>query len=445
MDFIASIPVIGTVLLPLISFLIVLSVVVFVHEYGHYIVGRWCGIGAEVFSVGFGRRIWAWTDKRGTRWQVASLPLGGYVKFVGDTDPASAGADQGLSAAQKARAFHHAPLWARALTVAAGPFANFLLSIAIFAGLAMWTGKASVEPVIAEVHDETGDLGFVAGDRVLEIDGDRVESFADIVTMLNRSNGEALPALVERDGTTSEISVSFQAGAMIGIVHPGMPASQAGLKPGDVVTAINGEPVTSFYDLQVIGPSLEPEAEVTLDILREGEAMRFAFVPITQERIHPETGERAPIPTLGIGRAERVPVVPEAEWLGPLEALEVGVVRTYGVIDTSLTFLHDMVFTNADTSGLGGPIGIAQMSGEQAAAGIDRLIQLIALISTSIGMLNLFPIPILDGGHLMFYAVEAVRGRPLSESWMQAGNWIGLSLVLFLMVFATYNDLGRLF
>jgi len=446
MDVFATLVQLGDVAFQIVAFLIVLSVVVFVHEMGHYLVGRWCGIGAEVFSVGFGTPLFAWTDKRGTRWQVAALPLGGYVKFLGDDDPASAGPghDQGLTAEERAHAFHHASLGARALTVLAGPVANFLLSIVIFAGLVLAQGQPSEEPVIAAVQEEGADTGFMASDRVLSVGGEPVEDFADITRLLNRSNGASIPATVERDGVRQDIEVSYLAGARIGVVYPGMPAAQAGMKPGDKVVGLAGKPVTSFFDLQMIGMEIQAGETIEVEVMREGERVAFDLDPILRERVNPETGEREQLPTLGISQADGVPFRPSFDWVDPATALWRGVQQTYNIIAATLTFIGDMIFTNADTSGLGGPIGIAQMSGEQAKEGPDALIGLIALISTSIGLINLFPIPILDGGHLMFYAVEAVRGRPITEAWMRIGNMIGLSLVLFLMVFATYNDLARL-
>jgi regulator of sigma E protease len=446
METLSQIPVIGGVLVPLLAFLIVLSIVVFVHELGHYLVGRWCGIGAEVFSIGFGTPLVSRVDRRGTRWQVAALPLGGYVKFIGDTDPASAGPghDEGLTPTEREMAFHHAPLGARALTVVAGPVANFLLSIVLFAGIGLWVGQGSEEPVIGDVTEEAREIGFRAGDRVLSIDGEEVESFADILTLMNRSEGEPIPARVVRGGDTTTIEVAYRSGVEVGVVQPGMPASRAGIAPGDRVVSIGGEPVNSFYDLQVVGAELPPGERVEVTVMRDGEELSFELLPDLRERTHPVTGERAELPTLGIGPADFIGLVPERLWMGPGEAVLLGFERTTAIIVGTITFLGDLIFANADESGLGGPIGIAQISGEKAEQGIGELIALIAVISTSIGLINLFPIPILDGGHLMFYAIEAVRGRPLGEAWMQIGNVIGLSLVLFLMVFATYNDLSRL-
>ena len=446
MDLLAQIPLIGDTLAIVVPFLIVLSVVVFVHEYGHYIVGRWCGIGAEVFSIGFGRRLFGWTDGRGTRWQVAALPLGGYVKFTGDMDPASAGrADEtGMTEAERAASFHNAALWKRTLTVAAGPFANFLLSILLFAGLALAIGKPTDVPVIDEVTAEAPqDIGFRAGDRVISVAGERVESFGGILDALRRADMDRVPAVVERNGQRIEVDVAHVNPARIGAVSPGMGAARAGLIPGDVITAIDGEPVRSFYDVQLIATRLEHGEPVEVEIERNGEPMSFTFTPEVMERPHPVTGEEVPQPTLGVRASGGLGIAPPMEAVDPVEAVTGGVVQTWGIISGTVTFVGDMIFANADTSQLGGPIRIAEISGDKAEEGADSLIWLIAMLSTSIGLLNLFPIPVLDGGHLMFYAVEAVRGRPLGEQWLQFGNAIGLALVLSLMVFATYNDLAR--
>ena len=446
MELISQIPLVGGALGVLIPFLIVLTVVVFVHEFGHYIVGRWCGIGAEVFSIGFGKPLFGWTDRRGTRWQVAALPLGGYVKFTGDMDPASAGkADESeLSDAQRRAAFHNAPLWARASTVLAGPMANFLLSILIFAMLAIAIGRPAEDPVIAEVTEQapTG-LGFEAGDRVISIGGESVSNFAEIVDLMHKSDGETLPATVERDGEIRDITVTYRSAPTVDSITPGMAAAQAGIVPGDRILSIEGEPVDSFYEVQLIAAEIEPDTPVEMVIERGGEEMSFTFTPDVMERPHPVTGERVPQPTFGIRSSSTAALQPLREPMGPFAAVGYGADQTWMVISGTVSYLSDMIFANADTSQLGGPIRIAEISGDKAEEGASSLIWLIAMLSTSIGLLNLFPIPVLDGGHLMFYAVEALRGRPLGENWMQIGNMIGLSLVLFLMVFATYNDLAR--
>ena len=447
MELIAGIPLIGDTLAVVLPFLLVLGVVVFVHEYGHYIVGRWCGIGAEVFSIGFGRKLFGWTDSRGTHWQVAALPLGGYVKFMGDLDPASAGrADEtGMTEAERAASFHNAALWKRTLTVAAGPFANFLLSILVFTALAFAIGKPSdSEAVIAEVSENAPtEIGFEAGDRVVSVAGTPVDSFTGVLDALRRADADRVPAVVERGNRRIEITVAHPDPAVIGAVTPGMAAARAGMIAGDEIVEIENRAVRSFYDLQQVAAGLEHGATVDVTV-RRGEQLRvFTLTPEIIDRPHPETGEVVPQPTFGVRGRGVAGILPPTEPIGPVEAVGRGVGQTWGIIEGTVTFLGDMIFANADTSQLGGPIRIAEISGDKAEEGTQAFIWLIATLSTSIGLLNLFPIPMLDGGHLMFYAAEALRGRPLGESWLQVGNAIGLALVLSLMVFATYNDLAR--
>jgi regulator of sigma E protease len=430
-----------------VSFLVVLSVVVFIHEYGHYIVGRWCGIKAQVFSIGFGKRLFSWTDKRGTQWQVAALPLGGFVKFVGDMDPASAGRaeDSSLSAEEHRVAFHNAGLLSRVLTVAAGPFANFLLSILIFTGMLLWLGQPSNEPVVRAIGaDAAENVGFEPGDRVLSIAGEEVVLFGDIINILVPTNGVPQPATVERDGQILDIMVRYRRVARVSGVSPGMPAARVGLLPGDVFLSIDGETVNSYRELQTITAGKELGAEIEVVVERDGAELTYRFVPEVVEREHPVTNEMAKLPTMGISGSVLAGIEPMRKATPIHDALLGGVRATWRIISGTLIYVGDMIFKGADTSQLGGPIRIAEISGDAAEQGFSSLINLIALLSTSIGLINLFPIPILDGGHLMFYAVEFIRGRPVGETWMKVGTAIGLSLVLLLMVFATYNDLVRL-
>ncbi len=447
MGFLDAIPLIGPALGLVIPFLVVLGVVVFVHEYGHYIVGRWCGIHAETFSIGFGRPLLSWRDKRGTTWQIAAIPLGGFVKFVGDMNPASVGEPDAerMTAEEQAVAFHTAPLLARSATVVAGPVANFLLSIAIFAGLAFAVGQQSDEPVIAEVVGEAGaEVGFAPGDRVLSLDGLPVETFGGVLDYLHRSDGAPVEARLERDGRTETVEVTYSIPPAIQI-QPGMPASQAGMAPGDVIVALNGEAIDSFFDLQMVARTLPTDQLLTVGVERGAERLDFTFMPETREREDPETGEVRPQATLGVVPVQGAVLLPTTTTMGPGQALYLGAASTWGVVSTTVTYLGDMIFADADTSQLGGPLRIAEMSGDQASQGLFAFLRLIAVLSTSIGFLNLLPIPVLDGGHLMFYAAEALSGRPVRGAWLQIGTVIGLSLVLSLMVFATYNDISRLF
>ncbi|MEM7667678.1 MAG: RIP metalloprotease RseP [Pseudomonadota bacterium] len=446
MSFIAEIPVIGGTLALILPFLIVLGVVVFVHEYGHYIVGRGCGIHAETFSIGFGPRLFSWMDTRGTRWQVAAIPLGGFVKFVGDMDAASGRkSNSQMSPEEQAVAFHNASIGARALTVVAGPVANFLLSIVIFFGIALYIGQPSNAPVVGEVRDPVSQGDHLQpGDRVISVGGQQVSTWSAMINNLQKTNGALVSVEIERGGRNQTLSVRYRNDPVVDQIRAGMPAAQAGMLPGDIILSVNGERIESFHALRVLTASLPLDTEIAVLIEREGIEKTFRFVPDTVERAHPETDEMIPQATMGISSISFGGLRAGREPIGVVGAIEYGFTATWGIITNTLTFLGDMLFANADTSQLGGPIGIAQVSADQAKAGAENLISLIALLSTSIGLLNLFPIPILDGGHLVFYAAEALRGKPLGERWMNAAMAVGLSLVLLLMGFATYNDLSRL-
>lgn len=363
-----------------IPFIFVLSIVVFVHEYGHYIVGRWCGVGVKAFSIGFGKELFGWTDKRGTRWKVSAIPLGGYVKFEGDAGAASTPDRSGLaamSADERSRSFHHATLGRRAAIVAAGPLANFILAIVIFSLTIFIYGRVELIP---------------------RIDG------------------------------VQENSV----------------AASAGFRAGDVVTAINGSPVTSFADMQRI---ISGKAGEKLDFMvnRGGAPLHLEATPAVRELSTPFGKQR--IGMLGI-QGSRNPADAQVRHFGPIDSLRMGTMETWYVVDRTFTYLGRLVVGKESVDQLSGPIRIAQVSGHVAQLGLTPLLNLAAFLSVSIGLLNLFPIPMLDGGHLLFYAVEAVRGRPMSERLQEYGFRIGLALVLMLMLFVTWNDimhLGSLF
>lgn len=445
MELLAEIPGIGA-LRSLGAFLLVLSVVVFVHELGHYLVGRWCGIRARVFSIGFGRPLLGWTDGHGTRWQIAMLPLGGYVKFVGDMDPASVNSeDDGLTEEERRVAFHRASVWRRTLTVAAGPVANFLLSIAVFAGILVYVGQPSNEPVIGDIdHAIAAEVGLRAGDRVLEVEGKKVNAFSDIINFLAEREGAPARVLVERDGREQEVTVRFVRAPRIVEVVPGTPAARAGLQPGDVFLSINGVKVESYRDVQLLTAESPPGKPMEMEILRDGRRIQVSLVPELVERAHPLTGEIKTIPTMGIRGSAFAGIEPRMVGVPLHRALWGGMLQTWRIVSGTLIYLADMLFAGADPSQLGGPIRIAEVSGDAASQGAMSLIWLIAVLSSSIGLINLLPIPVLDGGHLLFYVLEALRGRPVGETWMRIGTMVGLSLVILLMVFATYNDLARL-
>ncbi len=223
-----------------------------------------------------------------------------------------------------------------------------------------------------------------------------------------------------------------------------MPAARAGLLPGDVILTINGQPISSYRELQVAMAEKPAGEEIDLTVRREGRELTISLVPDMVDREHPVTGEVSPVPTLGVRGSPLAGIEPLREPMSIVGAAEGGARETWRIISGTMIYIGDMLFQGADTSQLGGPIRIAEVSGDAAQQGISSLVWLIAVLSTSIGLINLFPIPILDGGHLMFYLIEFLRGRPVGEAWMRIGTMIGLSLVILLMVFATYNDLVRL-
>jgi len=360
-----------------VPFLFVLTIVVFFHELGHFLMARWCGIKVLVFSVGFGPEIAGFYDRYGTRWKISAIPLGGYVKFFGDENAASA-PDQSAAAtmteAEKKDSFQFQPVGSRALVVAAGPVANFVLAIAIFAGIFMTVGKQ----------------------------------------------------------TTS---------ARVDTVQAGSAAQAAGFKPGDLVLMINGEKIESFSDMQRI-VSISAGAPLTVEVERDNAQVTLKAVPQLKE-IKDNFGNVHRLGVLGISRS-MAPGDIKTERAPPLRAILMGAQETWFVVDRTMSYISG-VFTGREAADqLGGPIRIAQVSGQVATAGFAPLIHLTAVLSVSIGLLNLFPIPLLDGGHLLFYAIETIRGRPLSERAQELGFRIGLAIVLMLMIFATFNDILHL-
>jgi len=450
MDLLAQIPLIGPTLAVVAPFILVLAIVVFVHEFGHYIVGRWCGIGADVFSVGFGKELYGWTDRRGTRWRIAALPLGGYVKFSGDADASSASADpQALARmtdAERARSFHHAALGRRALTVLAGPVANFILSIVIFALMALGQGRPLDAPVIGAISDDANPEFAQAlrpGDRISAVDGAPVADFAALQAALQASDGAPVAVTLAGESGARTVEVIFRAPARVDGVSAGGAAEAAGVKPGDVIVAIDGAPISGFAELQR-RTAASAGAPMTLSIRRGDALLALSLTPQVTQTTDPATGAAMSRPMLGIQK-QSSEILPVVEPVGPLSALGFGVERTWMVVALSLSGIAEVVTGAQDAKDvLGGPIRIAEISGEAAASGVATFVGLIAVLSASIGLINLFPVPVLDGGHLMFYAIEAVRGRPLRERWQEIGNGIGLALVLSLMIFATFNDLARL-
>lgn len=433
-------PQFGSVAGTLLAFVVALSIVVAIHEYGHYIVGRWSGIKAEVFSLGFGPVLFARTDRHGTRWQVAALPLGGYVKFLGDANAAGVGTNaRGLGAADRRRTMLGAPLWARAATVAAGPIANFLLTVLLFLGLALSQGRA-VDPLtvasLVELPPTLGQ-GLQEGDQILAIDGRPVA-----VATLSEASEEiagtpGVPYLVRRDGEELTVEGPHPSPPRAGSVSPDSAAWDAGIRPGDVVIAVDGQPVHAFRELRN-SVTTSDGRPLALTLWREGATREVTLEP-----------RRTDIPAADGGFETRwlvgitggLAFEPATESLGPVEALRAAVGQLWYVLTSSLSGIAHIVSGAISTCNLSGPVGIAEASGVMASQGAVSFVGFVAVLSAAVGLMNLFPIPILDGGHLVFHAWEAVTRRPPSDRALRVLMAAGLSVLLTLMLWALANDL----
>ena len=439
------IPAFGGTLQTAAAFIVAISVIVAIHEYGHYIVGRWSGIKAEVFSLGFGKVLWSRVDRHGTVWQVAALPFGGYVRFKGDSDAAS-GKDgeaiASLTPEDRRQTMHGAPLWARAATVAAGPFFNFALSIILFTLLIMFRGVASDPLTIDEVFETPVASELQPGDEVLSVAGVPMPPLSSFDEFLGKLPEEsALDYTVLREGAETTVTGPYPMPARVSSVTPRSAADAAGLQEGDVIVSLDGDPVTTFGDLrEVVGGS--DGRELTLGIWRGGETMDVALTPRRQDIPTSDGGFET---RWLIGVSSGMAFSPAAETPGPIEALGIGVERTWGVVTTSLSGIAHMISGDISTRNINGPLMIAVSSGDVAERGIVDFISWIALLSTAVGLLNLFPIPVLDGGHLVFFAWEAITGSPPGDRALQVLMTVGLALLGTLMVFALSNDVRALF
>ena len=357
-----------------IMFLLVLTLVVFIHELGHFLVARWCGVAVKAFSIGFGPEIYGFYDRHGTRWRFAWIPLGGYVKFIDDDNPTSQRASRGekpLTADERAGAFQSKSVGVRAAVVVAGPVANFLLAIVLYAGLNAVVGvrvlPAYVDAVVA--NSPAARAGFMPGDKIVAIGNNKIEKFDDLQRIVGSNAGQELTFTVERAGQTLALKAT-------------------------------------------------PNVDEQKDAL--GRTFRRGLIGI-QRSISPDKVST---------KAVSIP-----------EAIVLGVTETYGNITQALSGIGDIITRKQSADQMGGPIMMAEVTAKVAELGIDPMLRWIAFISANIGFLNLLPIPILDGGHLMFYAYEAVRGKPAGERLQQMGFQVGLALLMMLMVFVNFNDI----
>lgn len=361
----------------IIPFILVLSFLVFIHEMGHYLVGRWCGIRVTAFSIGFGPELIGFTDRHGTRWKLSAVPLGGYVRFFGDEDAASrpdGSQIARLSLEERAQTLGGAKLWKRAATVAAGPLANFLLAIIIFAGVFSIYGRMVADPVVAEV----------------------------------RANSAA---------------------------------AEAGVEPGDLLVALDGEAIRTFDDVRRY-VSIRPETPIIVTVERGGRSLDLPMVPKRVD-VTDQFGNRVEMGQIGIVTDEQRGNFRRVTYT-PIEAIGQGVAETGHIITGTFRYLGNIFAGKMSADQIGGPIRIAETTGQVATLGFVAVLNFAAVISVSLGLMNLFPIPVLDGGHLVLYALEAVRGKPLNERLQEIVFRIGFALILTLMVFATWNDtIGR--
>ena len=447
MDIIGLIPSFGGLLYTLAAFVVALSVIVAVHEYGHYIVGRWSGIKAEVFSIGFGPVLFSKRDRHGTVWQVAALPLGGYVKFLGDASAASDKPDDAvmsrLDADERRHTMHGAPLWARAATVAAGPVFNFILSILVFSAIVLGQGTAR-DPLtvrdLAELPAQAQGLeqGLEPGDVILAVEGREapgVEGFGAFIDTLPQER--TFDWTVLRDGQETTVAAPNPFPPLVSAVMPQSAALDAGLRPGDVIVAVDGEEIWTFAQLR---EKVDDSAggELMLTVWNEGETREVALAPKRRD-LPRDDGSFETRWLIGVNGG--LYFSPETATPGVVEALGHGVDQTLFVIRSSLSGLYHMAVGAISTCNLSGPIGIAETSGVAASQGWISFIWFIAVLSAAVGLLNLFPIPVLDGGHLVFHAWEALTGRPPSDGVLRVMMGIGLGLIGLLMIFALSNDL----
>ena len=445
MDIVSLIGDFGDFVRIIVAFVVALSVIVAIHEYGHYIVGRWSGIDADVFSLGFGPVLWSGTDKRGTRWQLAALPFGGYVKFAGDANAASGKDTDAMEAVAQdpkalRRTMHGAPLWARAATVAAGPVFNFILSIIVFAGVGIFSGVVKDPLTVGDLRPmPNAEQGLQTGDVILAVDGVALpsaddESGVDFLEQLPQA--PILDYTIERDGQEQVVQGPYLYPPLVGAVIPQSAAMKAGLQEGDVITAINGNDVFAFGQLKEVVEGSDG-APIALDVWRDGETLDLTLQPRRVDEPQND-GTFQTYWRIGIGAGNAFE--PAREGQGLLPAISGGAAQTWRTIELTISGLGNMITGAIGTCNLTGPIRIAKTAGDVASQGPQQFFWLIAVLSTAIGFFNLFPIPVLDGGHLVFFAYEAVFRRPPSDKALQVLMAAGLAMVLTLMVFALSMD-----
>ena len=446
------------------AFVIVLGVLIFFHELGHFLVARLFGVGVEKFSLGFGPRIFGKTVGL-TDYRISAIPLGGYVKMVGDEPDAE------LEPEMIPYSFTHKHVFKRILIVAAGPFFNLLLAAMIYAAFFFFIGTEDIRPVVNHVNSggPAAQAGIRIGDTIKSVDGTPVDSWSDINRLIADAKGDSVRIRFKHDDRITDTTVTpqtkvakdilgddrpyFDAGfsgfpplkAVVGDVAEGYPAKKAGLQKGDRIVEINGKPVDTWHTMKDIISQSKGEA-LTLRIVRGEETLSVEIVPVlfSEENVLGEKVDsyRIGISTPGVEIPEPDRIIIK---LGPLQAAVESVKQTYQISRLTILSISKLIQGTVSTKTLGGPIMIAEMAGQQAKAGLTNLIFFIAVLSINLAILNFLPIPVLDGGHLMFFFIEAVIRRPVNLRMREIAQQAGIFILIMLMIFVFYNDIMRLF
>jgi regulator of sigma E protease len=445
-------------------FIVILAILVFVHEMGHYYVARRCGVRIEAFSIGFGPELFGWTDVRGTHWRVAALPLGGYVKMFGERDSMqdAEGNERPLTKQEERLSFQHKRLSQRAAIVFAGPFINYVFAVLVLGILFATAGQSFTPALLGSVvpGGAADKAGLRPGDKIVAVAGRSVERFEEVVQAIGLRPSQRVALVIERDGQRRAVDVEVGVRmlvdkrgnetpfgdigarsfipAVVGRVVPGDPAARAGIKTGDAFVAINGRPVATFDDVQQI-ISASAEVPVSVVVRRNGEELALTVTPKWRVVKEKDGTERKVGGIIGVSAQAAF-----RQQHAPFAAFVQAVRETYGLTVATFTAVGQMIAGTRSTRDLSGPLRIAEISGDMAQNGTYTFFWFLGVLSLHLCVINLLPIPMLDGGHLMFYGIEALRGRPLGQRAQEYGFRIGLALVITLMVFATWNDLVHL-
>ena len=448
----------------LFPFLILFTLLVFVHEMGHYSVARRNGVRVEVFSIGFGPELFGREDRRGTRWKVCAIPLGGYVKMFGDADAVSrpGEATGRLTPEQRKVSFYHKSVGQRAAIVFAGPAVNYLFAVLILALLFMTAGQRHTPAVVGAVLQggAAEKAGLRTGDTIVRFAGRTVDRFEEVEQIALLHPGEPLRIVVGRDNVERAFSLTPEprtvrdkhgntevygvlgairmVAPVVGRVLEGSAAAEAGLKSGDRIVAVDGRPVSTFQEVRTVVMA-RPERSMRLRIVRDGRRADLTIVP-EKYTLADGAGATRTVGRIGIGVAP-----PPMKRHGPLAAVWAAVGETWSLTVMTGTAIGQMFAGKRELRDIGGPLRIAEMSGDMAQIGFYAFAWFMAALSLSLCLINLLPVPMLDGGHLLYYGIEAIRGKPLGEKAQEYGFRIGMALVLTLMVVVTWNDLLRLF